>query len=569
VPTEPTVEPPASCPRSPPPGAPELTVLNGSRNENGRLVRNESALTPRAVVKLPSLEGLHESDPTSYGSPRDLQSLETAAGTPEPEPVPPAQRFNLDECRSQVKRQPRPCKLSCTQTDTLGDPRPGPRPAVASEPMRAALAPLRLPGFRPLALAYTVNELGNWLGEIALAVLVFDQTGSPLATAGLFIGMQFLPAVFAQGLVARVEVAGSRVGLPLIYAVEGATFVALAAIANNFVLAAVIALATVDGALALAGRAFTRAAVAAVLTPTRQLREGNALLNICFTAAGALGPLIAGLVVAGVGARGALLLDAASFALVALVLLVARSVPIVKAEPNPWRKRMREGFAYIGGRPILRRLIGAQAIAFIFFAAVIPIEIVYAKETLGAGDSGYGVLLASWGAGMVVGSLVFAAARRTSLQYLLFVSTATIGLAYLAIAAAGSLTAACVAAGVGGAGNGVQWVSIMSAIQGLTSERYQARVIGLLESSGYAMPGVGFMLGGLLAYLVDPRASFVLAGTGVLAVLAVSVPLVRRTGWTGKDPPVRAQDDLAIATVDPPVASNTVRPRALTDSTDS
>ena len=50
--------------------------------------------------------------------------------------------------------------------------------------MRKSLRPLRLRGFRQLAGAYTVNELGNWIGEIALAVLVYDQTGSPLATAG-------------------------------------------------------------------------------------------------------------------------------------------------------------------------------------------------------------------------------------------------------------------------------------------------------------------------------------------------------------------------------------------------
>ena len=44
--------------------------------------------------------------------------------------------------------------------------------------MRKSLAPLKLPGFRHLAGAYTVNELGNWVGEIALAVLVFDETGA-------------------------------------------------------------------------------------------------------------------------------------------------------------------------------------------------------------------------------------------------------------------------------------------------------------------------------------------------------------------------------------------------------
>ena len=48
------------------------------------------------------------------------------------------------------------------------------------------LAPLRVPGFKVLAGGYTINELGNWLGDIALAVLVWDQTGSAMATALLF-----------------------------------------------------------------------------------------------------------------------------------------------------------------------------------------------------------------------------------------------------------------------------------------------------------------------------------------------------------------------------------------------
>ena len=69
----------------------------------------------------------------------------------------------------------------------------------------SVLGPLRLPGFRALVGTYVVNELGNWLGEIALAILVFDQTGSPVATAALFLAMQFLPAFLAPVLVSRLE----------------------------------------------------------------------------------------------------------------------------------------------------------------------------------------------------------------------------------------------------------------------------------------------------------------------------------------------------------------------------
>ena len=66
--------------------------------------------------------------------------------------------------------------------------------------MTSSPSPLRLRGFPQLASAYTINELGNWVGEIALAVLVYDQTGSPLATAALFLGMQFAPSLIAQAL---------------------------------------------------------------------------------------------------------------------------------------------------------------------------------------------------------------------------------------------------------------------------------------------------------------------------------------------------------------------------------
>src|SRR5919109_1618840 len=54
---------------------------------------------------------------------------------------------------------------------------------------------LRDPVFRRLAAAYSVNELGNWLGDVALAVVVYDRTGSPLATAALFVAARFVPAL--------------------------------------------------------------------------------------------------------------------------------------------------------------------------------------------------------------------------------------------------------------------------------------------------------------------------------------------------------------------------------------
>jgi MFS family permease len=388
------------------------------------------------------------------------------------------------------------------------------------------LAPLHRSAFRRLSLSYAVNELGDWMGIVALSVLVYDQTGSAFATAALFIGTGFLPAMLAPILVVRAEQPPPRYALPVIYCGEAAAFLGLAILATHFSLAAVVVLAAVDGALALTGRSVTRAVTAAMLEPSGELRAGNAILNIAFTGGAAVGPGIAGLIVAGFDVQTALLLDAVSFYVIAVLLFTAGPLP--QATPDPGRvwERFRAGLAYIGEKTRLRRLLIAEGVAFVFFAAVIPIEVIFAKETLGAGDSGYGLLLASWGVGMVLGSLVFAVLRGARLPYLLFFSTVTIGLGYLGMAVAPGLALACLASSIGGAGNGVQWVAMVSAVQELTAPNMQARVMSVLESSGAAMPGVGYIVGGAIAAEQNPRVTYFAAGAGVLAIAAIAAPIL-------------------------------------------
>jgi MFS family permease len=401
-----------------------------------------------------------------------------------------------------------------------------------------AHGPLRHPLFRRLATTYALNEMGDWMGIVALTVLVFEATDSPLATAGLFLGTRFLPAFLAPLLVARIEKPQPRLVLPVLYCGEALAFAALALLVSNFSLSSVIVVATIDGTLALAGRALTRAIVATLLEPTGELRAGNAVLNVSFTTGAAVGPALAGLVVAGFGLQTALFLNAASFLLVALILVTAGTLPRGEPEGGGTVERARAGIAYIRSQFLLRRLLFAQGLAFVFFSVVAPVEVIYAKQTLGASDTGYGLLLATWGVGMVVGGLVFAALKRTPLVLLLLLSTFAVGLGYLGMAVAPNLATACIAAVVGGCGNGAQWVSAISAVQELTESGMQARVMAVLESIGAAMPGIGFALGGLFAAATSPRATFVVSGFGVLAIVLLIVPMARDKRFQKRaDPP--------------------------------
>ena len=185
----------------------------------------------------------------------------------------------------------------------------------------------------------------------------------------------------------------------------------------------------------------------------------------------------------------------------------------------------------MGSRPALRLLLLAQAAALVFFAAVIPIEVAFAKSTLDAGNFGYGALLASWGAGTILGAIVFARTRRQSLRSLIGWSTLAVAAAYLLTGVSPTLALACAASVLGGAGNGVQYVAVVTAVQELTAGTYQARIASLLDAVTRAAPGLGFLLGGLAAAAMSPRATYALAGAGVLGVVAVAGPRLARVSW--------------------------------------
>jgi predicted MFS family arabinose efflux permease len=393
-----------------------------------------------------------------------------------------------------------------------------------------------VPAFGRLLLSYTTNSIGDYVGLVALALLVYGETQDPLATTALFIAAQFLPAFLAPVLTAHADQLKLRQVLPAIYLSEAVVFAALALLAQSFSLVPVLLLALLDGALMLTARGISRGAVNAVLQPKDLLREGNALLNIGFAAASVGGAALGGLLVDVFGVSTALSVDAASFAIIAVILATCRDFPDTSAERESFLKRVTEGLRYARTNRTARFLIGGEALAVIFFTLIVPIEIVYAAETLETDEIGYGVLLSAWGAGIVLGSLLFLKVRRRPVSALILLSTLAIGAAYLGMAVSRELWMACAFSVVGGLGNGVQWVSVMTALQESTPDHLQARITGLLESLTSATTGVGFLLGGIITTIASPPTAFAVSGIGVVVLVAIGaafrvIPSTRGDRW--------------------------------------
>lgn len=386
--------------------------------------------------------------------------------------------------------------------------------------------------------AYTLNRFGYWFGFIALSVAVYDRTHSALAVSAMLVAGQVLPAFAVPVIVARAEASSRRGELSGLYVFEALATLSLAFLIVHFWLPAVVLVAALDGTAALAASALLRAETAraagedalaagpGLTGPQREeavetaQRKANAALNMVFSVVFMAGPAIAGVAVAAAGAKTALIADAALYIACAALLLDLRP-HVEEAGGDGVRERLQAAWQFVREVRVLRALLLAQAAALVFFASGSPIEVVYAKSTLSGGDRGLGFLLAVWGAGAVLGSVIFARSVRRPVGWMLTGGTFAVGAAYLGFGLAPSLGVACAAALVGGVGNGVQWASLISAVQQLAPGRLHGRLMGAVESLGALCPAIGLALGGLLVAAVGTRAAFLIVGAGAVACTAV------------------------------------------------
>jgi predicted MFS family arabinose efflux permease len=385
---------------------------------------------------------------------------------------------------------------------------------------------LPLPGYWRLASAYALNELGWFVGTIALSVLVYRRTGSVLGSSGFFLCSQAVPAILGPPLVGRFDRLSPRALLPLLYWIEALLYGVLAWLATRFSLAPVLVIVVIDGVIALAARSIAIAARTEILKPVGLVREGGAVASISFSSAYLAGPLIGGFVTALGGTEAALLLDCGVFAVMGLALL-SPSVPSSTVHEGPERRRLRAALAHIRqSRPVMT-LLTMQTLVYVCFSIPTPLEVVYTVHTLHAGSTGYGVLMAVWGGAALVGSLAYARLRHGNTRVLLGVAIVLGAAGFAELAFAPTLAVALVGAAFAGMSNGLATVLFGVELQEIVPQSWMALAMSVNQSLLLLAPGVGIALGGLLGSLVSVRFAF-----GVSAVASLVFAAAGLAGFT-------------------------------------
>lgn len=364
--------------------------------------------------------------------------------------------------------------------------------------------------------AVGISALGDFLLWIPLTLHIHELTGSGAAVAALMIclwGPIVLLAPAAGLLADRFETRRLLIVASLAQAVVAAALaLALDSTAAILVLAALLGV----------GFAIAQPAEFALVPVIGSDLNGpvEAARYLGMT----VGPVAGGVLAATGGVEVALLVDAASFALVALAAALLRA----RREPHPHvaGERARDGIVLLFRDRTLAIVIGTVFVSLLFMSATIVAEVVFLREDLGLDGVGYGVIFSAWMVGMVLGALVVA--RRVR-------AVATVALLAVAVQGAGiALPTLWLAAGfagtlffVGGVGHGVKNVLARSLIQERVADRFHGRAFAAYNGLRNGAELVALAWGGLLVTTVGARGTLALAGgLSVLAALAGLVAFV-------------------------------------------
>ncbi|MDQ1397321.1 MAG: hypothetical protein QOG64_2580 [Acidimicrobiaceae bacterium] len=419
---------------------------------------------------------------------------------------------------------------------------PGASPAdqrapVASERphqrgLRAAVVAFHHRNFTLFWLGALVSNIGTWMQNLTVPFALLYVMNTSSVWVGIATISQFLPSVILGPIAGwladrferkRVLLISQLVQLLLALLLWGAwqtglrsptAFVGLVALSG-----------AVFGVTAASWQAFV-----SELVPREDLLNAITLNSAQFNGSRAIGPALAGLVLARFGPGSAFLANAFSFVAVIIALLFVRLAATERAQHHePLLEQFVEGARYARRHTGITVAISVITLVGLFALPVSQMATVVAKQVYKLSPGKFGVLTAAYGVGAIIGALLLGALAgsvRRSRLVLLAVSGFAISVALFGLAPSFVPgIAALVLCGISFIATGA---SLNTSIQLLVGEHIRGRVLSLFIMAFTLAFPVGVLIQTTLADRFGPRPVLV----GAAALLGcVAVALAVRPAW--------------------------------------
>jgi predicted MFS family arabinose efflux permease len=378
---------------------------------------------------------------------------------------------------------------------------------------------------RRLAVARAISVTGGAAAYTALMDAIFRKTGGDpgwmSAALLLTFGVEGLAGPIGGFLSDRLDRRRVMVASDLL----GATcFLAMGLAADPGLLLAIAFLS------AVVETPFWSASMAAIpnLVEERDLAWANSLVAVGRNAGITIGPVVGGVLAATIGAPAVFLANAASFLVSAALILTVRgrfSAPRTDGEAREHRGLLA-GFAFLLRDPVLRRITAAWVVIVLGAGSAMVADRALA-EVFGAGPIGFGLLIAAWGLGSVVGSLAgWVLDARTEPIGLLAGTTAT-AVAGLATGVSPWFVPILGLSFLWGTGDALTLVAEQGIRQRRTPDVVRSRVMAASDAIVHTALAMGFGLAGPLLRLAGPQGVYAIGGAAAAVAALLFVPMVR------------------------------------------
>jgi MFS family permease len=389
---------------------------------------------------------------------------------------------------------------------------------------------LRNGRFLRLWIGQGISFVGDFVSSVALVILVVQLSGSASAVGGLLVAR--LVPTLASPLVGVLADRLDRRAILVASDLARAILILAAVFARDLLVLYVLAFL-----MGLARTFFNptvRAAFPSVVGEG-DLTRANALIGGTGSVSYAVGPAIGGLLVATMGVNAAFVLDAGTYLISAAFLSrISLARPPAGAGASFFGE-LRGGLSYLAGTRVPLGIVIGAFLTILTVNATVPAEVFLAKQTFGAGDAGYGLLVSVWGGGMVLGSaLIGVLGDRVRLLPVYFLGIFVGALALAGAGLAPSFALALGALAVAGASNGIDNITTDTILQKRVPEAFLGRVFAVRFMTYSVGEALAYPAGGLIVDALGPRSTYLAAGAatvaaGLLILLFIAVAPAKDT----------------------------------------
>jgi len=375
---------------------------------------------------------------------------------------------------------------------------------------------------RRLALARLISLTGGAAAYLALNFVIYEKTGSAAWVAAALIltfGALGLASPFAGALGDRFDRRKVMIASDLLGA---AAFLAMALVEDPGLLIGFAFLA------ALAEAPFLSASTAAIpnLVDEDDISYANGLIALGRNAGIVLGPVIGGLVVASVGAGAVFAVNAASFVVSAGLVASVRGRFSGDREESEEHRGLRAGFRFLFRDRVLRTMaltwLGIVLTLGMTMVADVPLA-----ELFGVGSFGYGLLIACWGGGSIVGALLgrHLNARTEALAFV--TGTGVVAVTCIGVGVSPWFSLVLVIILAMGVGDGLTLVAQQGIMQRRTPDGVRSRVSGAFDAVIHTGLVPSYALAGPAVAALGARGVYVAGGLAAVFALFIALPIVR------------------------------------------